>query len=308
MTERTDVFDREHGYGIDDTASDAPTPGFNDDGAGEDEVEALVIDIAATRSEMSQTVDELGDRLAPAAVADRAGSAVREATVGKIEAKVNDMTTAASDLVSNATETAQEAGGGIVETIRRNPVPAVMAGVGLGWLWMNRAPTSGPSWSGRRSLRTSWVAGDDGWRRSGNAGTWGDRVGSTGSGDVGQAMRARARDASTAVGDAADNARRAAENAMDDLGSTASRTADTVGMTASDAVAQAQDAIESNPLAFGALAVAVGTAIGLALPATQAEKRVMGPTGSRLIDQVETAVSEPLDQMSSKQSQTPSQV
>ena len=111
-----------------------------------------------------------------------------------------------------------------------------------------------------------------------------------------------------AVGDAADNARRAAGNAVDDLGSSASRAADTVGMTASDAMTQAQEAIESNPLAFGALAVAVGTAIGLALPATQAEKRVMGSTGSRLIDQVETAVSEPLDQMSRNQPQMQSQV
>jgi ElaB/YqjD/DUF883 family membrane-anchored ribosome-binding protein len=298
MTERSDLYP---------ASDDGSAASLMDDGADEPEVEALVIDIAATRSEMSQTVDELGDRLAPSAVADRAGSAVREATVGKIEAKVNDMTTAASDLVSNASETAQEAGGGIVETIRRNPVPAVMAGVGLGWLWMNRAQPAGSSWSsGRRAVGTSWVAGDDGWRRSGRAETWADRTGTSGPTGVGQAIGDRARDASTAVGDAADNARRAAGNAIDDIGSTASRTADTVGMTASDAMAQAQDAIESNPLAFGALAVAVGTAIGLALPATQAEKRVMGTTGSRLIDQVETAVSEPLDQMSRKQSKTES--
>jgi ElaB/YqjD/DUF883 family membrane-anchored ribosome-binding protein len=293
MTERGDRFD---------SADGGSTAGYMGDPAAEPEVEALVIDIAATRSEMSQTVDELGDRLAPAAVADRAGSAVREATVGKIEAKVNDMSTAASDLVSNASETAQEAGGGIVETIRRNPVPAVMAGVGLGWLWMNRAQPSRSSWSsGRRPVRTSWVAGDDGWRRS-DGGTWADRMATSESGGVGQAIGDRARGASAAVGDAADNARRSAGNAMDDLGSTASRTADTVGMTASEKMAQAQDAIESNPLAFGALAVAVGTAIGLALPATQAEKRAMGTTGSRLIDKVETAVSEPLEQMSNKQS------
>jgi ElaB/YqjD/DUF883 family membrane-anchored ribosome-binding protein len=304
MTERSETtFDRDSDYESVNSDLDAYPVSGTDDAADDPEVEALVVDIETTRSQMSQTVDELGDRLAPSAVADRAGNAVREATVGKIEAKVNDMTTAASDLVSNAGQTAQEAGGGIVETIRRNPVPAVMAGVGLGWLWMNRSQTSGTTWSsGRRSYQSGWMAGDDGWRRTDGGASWAGRGGSTGSGGIGQKIGDRAQEASSAVGDAADSARRAAGNAVDDLGMNASRAAETVGMTASDAMAQAQQAVESNPLAFGALAVAVGTAIGLALPATQAEKRVMGNTGSRLIDQVETAVSEPLDEMAKSQS------
>ena len=253
----------------------------------EPEVEALIVDIATTRSEMSQTVDELGDRLAPSSVADRAGEAVREATIGRIEAKVNDVTNAASDFASNAGQTAQEAGSGIVETIRRNPLPAAMAGIGLGWLWMNRQPARLSGWSASsRPIQTGWVAADDGWRRA-------DR-GAYGGATIGD----RARDVSSSVGDAADTARRATEERLDELGANASRAADTVGTTASDALNQAQQAVESNPLAFGAIAVAVGTAIGLALPATQAEKRVMGPAGERLIGQMETAVSEPLDQIS----------
>ena len=259
----------------------------------EPEVEALVIDIATTRSEMSQTVDELGERLAPSAVADRAGEAVREATIGKIEAKVNDVTNAASDFATNAGQTAQEAGSGIAETIRRNPIPAAMAGIGLGWLWMNRQ-SGRTSWtSSRRPVRTSWAAADDGWRRADR--TYDDRYDNPSIGD-------RARDVSSSVGDAADNARRAAEQRLDDIGTNASRAADQVGTTATQAVTQAQQAVESNPLAFGAIAVAVGTAIGLALPATQTEKRVMGDAGGRLIDQVESAVSQPLDEMSQKTS------
>ena len=45
------------------------------------------------------------------------------------------------------------------------------------------------------------------------------------------------------------------------------------------------------------LALLIWPVIGLALPATDAEKRVVGTTGSRMIDQVESAVSEPLDRM-----------
>jgi ElaB/YqjD/DUF883 family membrane-anchored ribosome-binding protein len=268
----------------------------------EPEVEALVVDIATTRSEMSQTVDELGDRLSPSTMTDRAGQAVRDATVGKLEAKVNDMSTTASELVSNAGQTAQETGSGIVETIRRNPIPAVMAGVGIGWLWMNRTngQTSSTQWmnSGRRPMRSGWEAGNDGWRRSETVGM------GNGSSSIGDRMG----DASTAVGDAADEARRRAGDAVDTIGMSASRAADTIGMNASGVATQAQQAIESNPLAFGAVAIAVGTAIGLALPATQAEKRMMGSTGSRLIDQVETAVSEPLDRMQQQAQQSQQQV
>ena len=287
MTDDT-TFDRDRRtstYDSDPVLDDA------DFGASEDEpeVEALIVDIATTRSEMSQTVDELGDRLAPASVADRAGEAVREATIGMIETKGNDVTNAASDFASNAGQTAQEAGSGIVETIRRNPVPAAVAGIGLGWLWMNRQPAR-PTWNSRRSMTSSWAAGDDGWQRA-DRDLYGD-------GNNGPSIGDRARDVTSTVGDAADNARRAAGDRLDDLGMNASRAADTVGTSASQAVTQAQQAVESNPLAFGAIALAVGTAIGLALPATQTEKRVMGEAGGRLIDRVENAVSEPLDEMS----------
>ena len=255
----------------------------------EPEVEALVVDIAATRSEMADTVDELGERLAPSAVAERAGEAVREATVGRIESKVNDMTSSASDFVSSAGETVQQTGEGIVETIRRNPVPAALAGIGIGWLLISRNQgNSGRSWeTTRRPLRSSWEAADDGWRRT-------DRGPLD---DVGDTIGRRARGASAALEDATSDARQSISQTADELGYQATRARETVGMTASDAVASAQAAVESNPLAFGALAVAVGTAVGLALPATSAEKRVMGQAGGRLIDQVETAVSEPLDEM-----------
>jgi ElaB/YqjD/DUF883 family membrane-anchored ribosome-binding protein len=256
----------------------------------EPEVEALVVDIAATRSEMADTVDELGERLAPSAVAERAGDAVREATVGRLESKVNDVTTTASDFVSSASETVQQTGGGIVETIRRNPVPAALAGIGIGWLVINRGQGEmrSTSWrANRRPLRSGWEAADDGWRRT-------DRGPLD---DVGDTIERRARGASAALDDATSDARQAIGETVDELGSRASLARDTVGTTATDAITQAQQAVESNPLAFGALAVAVGTAIGLALPATSAEKRMMGGAGGRLIDQVETAVSEPLDEM-----------
>jgi len=259
----------------------------------EPEVDALVVEIAATRSEMAQTVDELGDRLDPGLVVDRAGDAVREATIGKLETKVNDVTTAASDLAANAGQTAQEAGSGIVETIRRNPVPALMAGVGLGLLWMNRADgMSRARTNGYYAGSRSWDTGNGGWQGS-------DRSAFD---QVGTSISNRARGATEGIGEAAESAKLSASRTADELTTTASRTVDDLGATTRQAVTQAQHAVESNPLAFGAIAMAVGAAIGLALPATEAEKRVVGSTGSRMIDQVESAVSEPLDRMATSAS------
>jgi hypothetical protein len=47
---------------------------------------------------------------------------------------------------------------------------------------------------------------------------------------------------------------------------------------------QARSLIEESPLAVGAVAVAVGTAIGAALPSTSTERRVLRPATNRAIE------------------------
>jgi ElaB/YqjD/DUF883 family membrane-anchored ribosome-binding protein len=275
------------------TAADLSAGADNDDPtAGDQDVEALVVEIEETRTEMAGTVEELGDRLDPANVAARAKETVRDATIGTLERKVDDVTTTASEFASDAGRTAQQAGSGIVETIKQNPIPAALAGIGIGWLVLNRRSGQSSNWSG------SWQSSARNWDRDeirGGIGR-GSNAGRDGSGltdTIGQ----RAGEAGDAIGDAASNARRAANDAMTNVGDTAGQAASTVGRTANDVMSQAQQAVESNPLAFGAIAVAVGAAVGMALPATDAEKRVMGQPASQLIDKVENAVSEPLERM-----------
>ena len=50
--------------------------------------------------------------------------------------------------------------------------------------------------------------------------------------------------------------------------------------------------LEDNPLAVGALALALGTAIGLAVPETQREHRLMGDMRDNLLDQASSKASE----------------
>jgi hypothetical protein len=76
------------------------------------EIERTRAEIERTRADMSETVDAIQKRLSPENLKEQAKDRVKEATVGR----------------------AQEAGSGIVGTIRQNPMPAALTGIGLGWL------------------------------------------------------------------------------------------------------------------------------------------------------------------------------
>jgi hypothetical protein len=93
-------------------------------------------DIERTREDLSETVDAIQEKLRPSNVVASAASATTE--------KVKDM-------AYSAAETAEEwwdasGGTGLVDRVRNNPVPAVLAGVGLAWLVMS----NGENRRGRR--------------------------------------------------------------------------------------------------------------------------------------------------------------
>ena len=50
-------------------------------------------------------------------------------------------------MVRNAGDTLNEARYTMMDTIRQNPIPAAMVGIGLGWLFMNRRSSSQGSYS-----------------------------------------------------------------------------------------------------------------------------------------------------------------
>jgi len=84
-------------------------------------------EIAQTREELSETVDAIQEKLRPSNVAANAAAATTE--------KVKDM-------AYSAAETAEEwwdysGGSTLVDRIRNNPIPAAVAGVGIGFLVEN---------------------------------------------------------------------------------------------------------------------------------------------------------------------------
>jgi ElaB/YqjD/DUF883 family membrane-anchored ribosome-binding protein len=267
--------------------------------ADDQKVEEMVDDIERTRSEMTQTVDEIEARLDPANIVNAAKETVREATVGRVE----DMANTAADMVSEARYQARDAGTGIVETIRRNPLPAALAGIGIGWLWMNRS--SGEPSGLRRTYSYSDRSGDRGSDRGPRG--YGVRPGMQPLSDVRESLGGSASAVAEAAGDARDELGRqasrvvgsatdAAGDAVDEARRFAGQVPEGIQDVTRDVRYTTQRVFEENPLAVGVAAVAVGAAIGMALPATRTERRVLGPTSERVVDQAQAAISGPLEE------------
>jgi len=306
---------------------EAPGDDSNDGVTGDPEVDQLVEEIEVTRVEMTTTVEEIGDRLDPKNIVAGARETVREATVGKVEA-----------MVDNAGQTAQQAGSGLLETIKRNPVPAAMAGLGLGWLAMSARSQGSKSKYGNQA---HYATGGYGYSPSG--GQYGTQPGSwdtssMGGPGIGQQVGDKLGQAGQAAGNAASSVQDTAGNVVGAVGQTAGNVAGTVGQTAGNVVGtvgqtagdvvgnvqqtagQVVDTVgekagqgaqqvqtvardvgsnasrffQESPLAIGAIAVAVGTAVGMALPATKAERNVLGQARDQVINKAEAKASDAL--------------
>jgi ElaB/YqjD/DUF883 family membrane-anchored ribosome-binding protein len=99
--------------------------------ADENNTEALVADIEETRAELCCTIGSLEERLNPEALKEQArdlmqdaGDQVRDATIGRAQEAFNDTTRSIRGM-----------GEMMFGTIRNNPIPSAMVGLGLGWLW-----------------------------------------------------------------------------------------------------------------------------------------------------------------------------
>jgi len=255
-----------------------------------EETAGIRAEIDRTRQDMSRTAGALEERLSPAHIKEQAAdvkqaaldqfheakneikddiareirqakSAVRDATVGRVEHMVEDVRESVSDM-----------GTGIRETIRANPIPAAMIGLGLGWLLMSNSRR-------RRSYDREWVG--PGYRRGGRSLTRGVKQGASQLVDQAEGV---AHDVGEKAQELAHEARERAVHAVDDARDTGRRVARRAETTLRQAEWSVENTLRDNPLAAGAIALAVGAAIGLALPHTRSEDEWMGQAKEKLLD------------------------
>ena len=271
--------------------------------------------IEQTRSDMSETIEAIQERLAPQHIKEQvkeqvreqfeeAKSTVRDATIGKAE-----------EMVRNAGDTINEARYGLMETIRQNPLPAALVGIGLSWLYMNRR-SGAPSSYARYGAQDRYYRGQPGYTGGANyyaAGARGyaeqGQYGASGALHRAQETAGDVVDrAQETVGNIADRTQQTVGNvvsqAQETAGNIASQAQETVGYIADQAQHQAQRVedrfqriLYENPLAVGAAALAVGTAIGFSLPQTQRENELMGETRDNLIDRAQEVAQDTIEKV-----------
>ncbi len=214
-------------------------------------------DIEATRARMTQNIDELGERLSPQHLKTQAREAIRDA---------------AQSTVSNVGDQARQTGTRLVDMIRDNPIPVMAVGVGVTWLLRQRAQGSV---SGDRMARYAYSGHD---RRSTMEKPNRARMGRTG--EAVDDVRHAASDAASRVGERAGEIR-------DSLGERAEALTDQAQQKTQQMRSNLEQLIEENPLAVAAGAILAGLAVGLLLPGTEREDRVMGSTRDELVDRAQ---------------------
>jgi hypothetical protein len=291
-----------------DTGGRMNTERMASDRPADEQVNEIQTNIAQTRAEMSETINELQERLSPAHLKEQlkdqvreqyahAKETVREATIGKVE-----------DMVHETRRT-------IVDTISANPLPSALIGIGLAWLWMNtrgesQAASRGGYGRGSRSRGRSYDREYD--YDYGTPGTYPSRGGTLdvqggqerSSGSATSWARSAGEAVSSAAGRVQDTASNLASRAKDTVTGAVGQAQATAGEWIGETQRQAQRVeqrlqvtMQESPLALGAVALALGTAVGLAVPATRKENEWMGEARDRLLDQAQSVAHDTIEQV-----------
>ncbi len=325
-------------------------------------------DIEFTRAEMTSTIEAIQDKLDPEVLSEQAKDtahdvtdyaireakeaareitdhavmqareavrdvtgqaklALREATVGKVE-----------HMARSATDTAGGWRQSLTDTVKANPMPAALVGLGVSWMLLNRP--GGSSATTGRPYGTGMVPG---YRSAGYASR--DFSGSSSAGGgVGAAAQgaqqavsrmtdrtqAKAGEMADQVQDTAggviEQVQGAAGEAIDQVQETGGQVIDQVQEQASRAQGFLQRQLEENPLIVAAVAVAVGGVLAGTVRSTPREDQLLGDARDkvmqaaqgvtqdtmqkvgRVVDEAQTAASEEAkkqDLVPGSQSKTP---
>lgn len=258
-----------------------------------DETEHLRAQIEETRSQMGETIDALQEKLSFSNVSEQvsetvsnaietAKDSIYDATIGKAVGFMKS----AGDGISKS---------GVVRTVRNNPFPLLLIGVGAGLLAYQ-------SYSGGRSRRSSrYLSGryDAEYGRSEGLNLGESSTGESYTGKAYNRISDTASGAYQSVSGAVSNAYEGVSGKLGDAYSSASdaasRALDTAGEYKDKAYETYDYYLDENPLAIGAVALAMGAAVGFAIPATRFEGRVMGEARENLLNKAQDMAGDLVD-------------
>jgi ElaB/YqjD/DUF883 family membrane-anchored ribosome-binding protein len=254
-----------------------------------EETEQIKARISETRSQMGETIDAIQERLSIANIQEQVSETVSSA----IESAKD---TAYDATIGKAVNFMKNFGDGITDsgafrTVTKNPLPLALIGLGTGLLvYQSYSRKSSYRGSDRRRL---YGGGEAGSFESGRSSA-GSVPGRRSEGITDKAGAALETVKGTA-GSAIESVTGAVTNAYSGAGDIANRAYDRVGEYGNVVYEKYDEYLEENPLALGALAVAVGAAVGFAVPSTRYEGRLMGEARENLMERAQEAAGSLVD-------------
>ncbi len=275
MDQRTDQLNEEGWIGTTDMS-------MSDRDDVDSEADRIKADIEDTRAEMGQTLNEIQERLSPEHLMDQVKETVREATIGKVERvmetvneKISNVAEPAMEALGAAGEKLKETGSSISATVRRNPIPFALVGLGVGMLIVSRIRNADGPTTRMRNYRSDRELGYG--MATPRSGTMGRQF----SGGAFKQVKNTASGLMHGTTDTVSNLTHGAKEQALRAGRTFERL------------------LHENPLAVGAAAVAVGAAVGLALPSTRIEQEYMGELSENVVDRAQQVARDAMDKVKS---------
>ena len=310
------------GY-LTDLSADASSSGVAADETAD--AEQIRANIEETRAGMSETIDAIQEKLS--------FGNISEQVKGEVSEYVNETIQTAKDTVY---ELFLEKAGFVMDyvnkglneaadtqigrTVRRNPT-TVMALIGLGGgVLLVRSFQKKQKYNRPRRIydydyeddqnyeRVYSTKGDKSMKSDKSMLTSAQETVSGAAGAVGSTVSSAAGAVSDTVGSAAG----AVSSTVSGAASKAYEQVGNLGGLAQDFAGTAQEQyeyyMEENPLVVGAIALAIGAAVGLAIPSTRAENQLMGRTRDNLLQQAKESANEAVEKVQKVAGQVAGQV
>lgn len=287
--------------------------------------QAIQADIEQTRAEMSQTIDAIQERLSPAYIKEQMKQQVRESIHETKEATIDTVKGAGTTMIERIKQNpipAAIAGLSLAWFFKKSSQSthsSYQPQQGFqGYQNYNRGPFGQPqpyyqsSYPGYQGYQTNQpyqgYQGNQPYQggyeqQEGVLEKAQEKVQEV----AGQAketvseLGSQVKQTVSNIGDKASELGSQAKETVSDFGWQARQTAEHVGDQAQQqfyhAKSSLQQTLYDNPMALGAVALAVGTAVGLVVPETQVENRMLGPTRDHLVETVQERAKETMEKV-----------
>lgn len=251
--------------------------------------EALRSDIDVTRRRMDDTIDALGDRMQPRHLFDE--------VLGYFRRSSSDGDNRLSHMRDSVSQGANTAVHAVVDTVKQNPLPALMIGAGVAWMIYSsrrgHSDMSAYDYTDETEMGVGetlhydpdahldrpldYPAKPMGISEAG----WSDQGGSK-LGNMKGALGDKARSAKEKLAQAGGRAREKMSSVRQRAGEVGSRVRARSGEMYSATRQRVASTADQHPLELGLACLAAGVIAGLAMPTPNAVNRKVGPTADRL--------------------------